>query len=76
MLKGVRELCGGGQTGRPLPVVNGGLPGAGQGHVWQGITAQGASSLCNFAGFFRPCVSACRRGSCRRSLYNLRQDSR
>jgi hypothetical protein len=55
MLKGVRELCGGGQTGRPLPVVNGGLPVAGQGHVWQGITVQGASSpLCTLPAFSAP----------------------
>jgi hypothetical protein len=55
MLKGIRELCGGGQTGRPLPIVNGGLPVAGQGHVWQDITVQGASSpLCTFPAFSAP----------------------
>ena len=55
MLKGVRERCGGGQTGRPFPVVNGRLPVAGQGHVWQGITVQGAPSpLCTLPAFSAP----------------------
>src|ERR1017187_6510533 len=54
MLKGVRELRGGGQTGRPLPVVNGRLP-VGQGHVWQGLTVERTSSpLCTLAAFSAP----------------------
>ena len=72
MLKGVRELCGGGQTGRPLPVVNGGLPVAGQGHVWQGITVQGAASpLCTLPLFppLRFCLPSLLMSSL---LYNLR----